>query len=89
MFFCLKSLGHLNQSGVFSLVPTFLFENMYLIWTNRSEPVRQWLEYIFADFVAYAACYIIYLVIYLALVMLIYKRFWAEAKKDSEDLIIH
>ena len=87
--FCLSSLGHLNQSGVFAFLPSFLFENTYLLWTNRSEPVRQWLEYIFADYVAYALCHIIYLVIYLALVMLIYKHFWKEAQKDSEDLIVH
>ena len=86
--FCLSSLGHLNQSGVFAFLPSFLFENTYLLWTNRSEPVRQWLEYIFADYVAYALCHIIYLVIYLALVMLIYKHFWKEAQKDSEDLVI-
>jgi len=86
--FCLSSLGHLNQSGVFAFLPSFLFENTYLLWTNRSEPVRHWLEYIFADFVAYALCHIIYLVIYLALVMLIYKHFWKEAQKDSEDLVI-
>ena len=86
--FCLKSLGHLNQSGVFSLVPTFLFENTYLHWTNRSEPVRQWLEYILADFLAYAAWYIIYIAVYLALVAILYKRFWKKAQKDREDLII-
>lgn len=86
--FCLSSLGHLNQSGKFAFLPSLLFENTYLLWTNRSEPVRHWLEYIFADFVAYALCHIIYLVIYFALVMLIYKHFWKEAQKDSEDLVI-
>ena len=87
--FCLISLGHMNQSGFFAFLPSLLFENTYLLWTNRSEPVRQWLEYIFADYVAYALCHIIYLVIYLALVMLIYKHFWKESQKDSEDLIVH
>lgn len=87
--FCLISLGHMNQSGVFAFLPSLLFENTYLLWTNRIEPVRQWLEYIFADYVAYALCHIIYLVIYLALVMLIYKHFWKESQKDSEDLIVH
>ena len=87
--FCLSSLGHINQTGNFAFLPSLLFENTYLLWTNRHEPVRQWLEYIFADYVAYALCHIIYLVIYLTFVMLIYKYFWKEAKKDSEDLIIH
>ena len=85
---CLSSLGHINQSGNFAFLPTLLFENTYLLLTNRHEPVRQMLDYHFADFVAYAFCYLLYIVIYLALVMLIYKRFWAEAKKDSEDLIV-
>lgn len=86
--FCLSSLGHLNQSGVFSLVPSLLFENTYLLWTNRSEPVRQMLEYNFADFLAFAACYIIYIAVYLALVAILYKRFWKKSQKDREDLII-
>lgn len=87
--FCLSSLGHINQSGVFAFLPSLLFENTYLLWTNRSEPVRQWLEYIFADFIVYTLCYLLYIVIYLALVMLIYKHFWKEAQKESEDLIVH
>jgi len=86
--FCLKSLGHLNQSGVFSLVPTFLFENTYLHWTNRHYEVREWLEYTANDFLAYAACYIVYIAVYLALVAILYKHFWKKAQKECEDPII-
>ena len=86
--FCLSSLGHVNQSGFFAFLPTLLFENTYLLLTNRHEPVRQMLEYNFADFIVYTLCYLLYIVIYLALVMLIYKHFWKEAQKDSEDLVI-
>lgn len=86
--FCLSSLGHIaTLSGQFSILPTLLFENTYLIWSNRHYEVREWLEYNATDFLAYAVCYIIYLVIYLALVMLLYRHFWKKAAmNDSEAL---
>ena len=84
---CWKSLGHLNQTGNFAFLPTLLFENTYLLWSNRHYEIRQWLEYNATDFLAYAVCYIIYLVIYLALVMLLYRHFWKKAAmNDSEAL---
>ena len=85
---CLRTLGHINTSGFFAPLPTLLFENTYLVWSNRHEQVRQMLQYNFVDFVVYAVCYIIYLAIHLAIVMIIYRHFWLESQKDREDLII-
>ena len=88
--FCQVTLGQINVSGYFAYLPTFIFEITYLNWTNRYEQVRQkFLEYNFADFTAYAICYLIYLAVHLLFVMIIYRRFWFEAKKDKDDLIVH
>jgi hypothetical protein len=87
---CQLTLGQINTTGSFALLPTLLFENTYLLWTGRSEQVRQTLlQYNFADFAVYALCFFIYAAIHLVLVMMIYRRFWLEAKKDREDLIVH
>ena len=58
------------------------------IATGNRKIMGYYLEYIFADFVAYAACYIVYIAVYLALVAILYKRFWKKAQKECEDPII-
>lgn len=87
---CQVTLGHIKSTGFFAYLPTLLFENTYLRWTGRGEQVRQkLLEYNFADFIVYALCFFLYLAIHLTLVMMIYRRFWLEAEKNRDDLIIH
>ena len=87
---CQITLGQINEAGAFAFLPSLLFESTYLHWTGRGEVVRQkLLQYNFADFIAYALCFVVYLAIHLALVMKIYRRFWREAEKDRDDLIIY
>ena len=86
---CQVTLGHIKSSGFFAYLPTLLFENTYLRWSGRSEQVRQKiLGYNFADFLAYALCYVLYIAIHLVFVLLIYRHFWIEAQKDRDDLIV-
>lgn len=86
---CQASLGHLSTSGYLAGFPTLLYENTYLLWTNRFEQVRHMLEYNFVDFIFYAVCYLLYLVVQLSLYMTVYRHFWLESQKDREDLIVH
>lgn len=88
-FVCLGTLGHMNTSGFFAFLPTLLFENTYLLWSSRDDQVRQMLQYNFVDFIVYAVCYILYVVIHMALVMVIYKHFGTDARKDKEDHIVY
>ena len=88
-FICLVTLGHINRTGILALLPTFLFENTYLVWSNRTDAVRNLLTYNIADFAAYLVCYVIYAAAYLCLVALLYRHFWLVGKQEREDLIIH
>ena len=87
---CQVTLGQIKTSGIFAYLPTLLFENTYLLWTGRGEQVRQkLLQYNFSDFIVYALCFLLYLTIHLVFVMKIYGRFWLEAEKNRDDLIVH
>ena len=87
---CQATVGHIKTTGFFAFLPTLLFESTYLRWTDRSEQVRQsFLQYNFADFTAYALCFLVYVAIHLAVVVFIYRRFWIRAEKELDDLIVH
>ena len=88
-FICLVTLGHINRTGMLALLPTFLFENTYLVWSNRTDAVRNLLAYSIADFAVYFVCYAIYAAAYLCLVALVYRHFWLVGKQEREDLIVH
>ena len=86
---CIASLGHINRTGMLAMLPSLIFENTYLLWSERSDAVRNLLEYKVADFAAFALCYLIYAVIHLGLVVLIYRFFWQRGKREREDRIVH
>lgn len=87
---CQITLGQINEAGAFAFLPSLLFESVYLLLTGRSEQVRQnFLQYNFSDFAVYALCYLMYVAIHLALIMIIYRHFWLKAQRDREDLIIN
>ena len=86
-FACLFSLGFSGSTGMFALIPTYLFELTYLKWFDRSDSVRQMGEFIFADYVAYTICYLIYILIYLIGIFFICKKIWKKTKEDYDDLI--
>ena len=86
---CTASLGHINRTGMLAMLPSVLFENTYLLWSGRSDAVRNLMEYRTSDFAAFALCYLIYAAIHLGLVVLIYQFFWQRGKREREDLIVH
>ena len=86
---CLFSLGHINSTGMLSILPTFLFEQTYVVWTGRMEAIRQNLDFIPADFFAYVGAYLLYLVLYLIGILAIYHAFWNVGKREREEMIVH
>ncbi len=85
----LFSLGHIDSTGLLSIVPTFLFENTYIIWTGRMEAIRQKADFVIADFLAYIGAYLPYIIIYLVAVLAVYHVFWNVGKKEREEMIVH
>ncbi len=86
---CLFSLGQINSTGLLSIIPTFLFEQTYVIWTGRIDAIRQKADYIPADFFAYIGAYLPYLIIYLVGILTIYRFFWNVGKREREEMIVH
>ena len=81
----LVCLGHQIQfGGRFSTLVAYLFENTYIFATKRHEAIRNDLEYVPADFLAFAFCYLLYAAIYGVLIALVYRFLWQqEAQKHT------
>lgn len=86
---CLFSLGHINSTGLLSILPTFLFEQTYVTWAGRMEAIRQNLNFIPADFFAYIGAYLPYLILYLIGILAIYNVFWNVGKREREEMVVH
>lgn len=86
---CAYSLGITNHTGIFSPLPTLLFERIYLYLSNRRDEVRYKGNFIPADHAAYAACYLWYAAVYLFVLALICRHLWLQAEKDRRDLVIY
>lgn len=86
-FACLITLGFSDSTGMFAAIPTYLFEMTYLKWFDRAYEVRQMGEYVFADFLGYTICYLVYFLIHLLGIFLISKIVWKKAKEEHDDLI--
>ena len=87
-FLCFFTLGHIGTTGLLSIIPTFVFEQTYAIWTRRTELIRQEYRFIFGDFVAYTVCYLLYFMIYLVAILAIYRFLWNIGKREREELIV-
>ena len=85
---CLFCLGSLNSFGLLSLIPTFLFEQTYMIRSGRYGAIRQDLNFIFGDYLAYAVCYFLYIAVYLFAVLAIYRYLWNVGKRERDELIV-
>ena len=85
----LFTLGNSNNTGLLSMLPTFLFENTYMIWSGRHEAIRQKLEFVFLDFIAYIGAYLPYIAVYLIALLVIYRIFWNVGKSEREEMIVH
>jgi hypothetical protein len=82
-------LGFIDSFGLLSLIPTFVFEQTYVIWSGRNKAIRQDAEFIFADYLAYIGIYLIYLVLFLLAVFAIYHYLWNVGKREKDELIVH
>lgn len=90
-FISLICLGHNKQlGGRFCNAPAFLFENTYMVASNRYDAIRNDLTYIPTDFFAFTICYILYAVIYGLLITLVYRFLWQrERSNKGDDRILH
>jgi hypothetical protein len=82
------TLGSVNNTGLLSLVPTFVFEQTYMIQSGRHEAIRQELNFIFVDYLAYIGIYLIYLAVFLVAVLAIYRYLWNVGKRERDELIV-
>jgi hypothetical protein len=82
-------LGFINSFGLLSLIPTFVFEQTYMIRSGRYKAIRQKAEFIFADYLAYVGIYLIYLALFLLAVLVIYRYLWNVGKREKDELIVH
>lgn len=82
-------LGFINSFGLLSLIPTFVFEQTYMILSGRYKAIRQKAEFIFADYLAYVGIYLIYLALFLLAVLAIYRYLWNVGKREKDELIVH
>lgn len=82
-------LGIINSFGLLSLIPTFVFEQTYMIQSGRYNAIRQKAQFIFADYLAYIGIYLIYLVLFLLAVLAIYNYLWNVGKREKEEMIVH
>ena len=82
-------LGFIGSFGLLSLIPTFVFEQTYVIWSGRYKAISQKAEFIFVDYLAYVGIYLIYLALFLLAVLAIYRYLWNVGKREKEELIVH
>ena len=86
---CIGTLGIMVESGYYAMLPTCIFEWIYLPLSGRNIEIRQLGHFIAADYLAYTASYLIYSMVNLFFVALIYRHFWLKGKKDREDLVVY
>ena len=85
--FCMKGVGLYRLTGMYALVPSDIYDKTWLKWTGRLNAVRYNGEFEFIDYLGYFIVYIPYLVLYLFVVLLIFKKFWKLGKTYKEDLV--
>lgn len=85
---CMFDLGFMNGTGKLCILVTLLFEQTYLVWFGRMDAVRQDVDFIFMDYIGFAACYMFYFVFHVLVVLLIYRYFWKKTKDQYSDLIV-
>lgn len=85
--FTLIDLGNGNGTGKFALVPSMLFEQTYMKWAgiwNRSN-----LTNTPTDIAAYLLCYLIYLAVNLALLLVLYRILWKKCDAEAARHAAH
>lgn len=84
--FSLTDLGFVDGSGKFSIVPSCLFELVYLKDPDKYSAVRRLGRFAFVDYVAFSLCYVLYLAVFLVAVFWMCKRVWNKYGKDYADI---
>ncbi|MBR2223377.1 MAG: hypothetical protein IJ973_03535 [Christensenellaceae bacterium] len=59
-----------------------------MIRSGRYGAIRQDLNSIFGDYLAYAVCYFLYIAVYLLAVLAIYRYLWNVGKRERDELIV-
>lgn len=81
-YICVCSRVFLNSTDQFACIPTDLYD---MVWLRLTEG-RQGN---FIDFIGYSVCYSLYLVLYLSVIFMLYKKFWNVGKQEKEDMITY
>ncbi|MBE6611954.1 MAG: hypothetical protein E7632_05640 [Ruminococcaceae bacterium] len=79
----LIDLGNGNGTGRFALVPSMLFEQIYMRTAGIAS--RDYLSGSTADYLAYTAIYLVYLAANAALLLFIYRRFWKTLDHEAAE----
>lgn len=82
----LLDLGHSSGTGRIAFTPSFAFENIYIYQLGLNTRIRIEMNYQLSDFLAYIACYIVYLFVYVSLLLVIYRRFWKKIDVEHREL---
>lgn len=82
----LLSLGSAASTGAVSIIPTVLFEQTYLKWSNRYAIVRGGGSVIALDILMYVICYLIYFAAHFGALTAIFWYIWNVRKKGRKDL---
>ena len=85
--YALSDLGFVDRSGRFAAVPSCLFELLYLKDPNRHLAIRQYGEYVLADYAFYTLCYALYSAVLLGGVFWVCRMVWNKYGKDYADLV--
>ena len=86
---CLSKLGLLNSFGMMSFVPSFLYEQTYLIWSERTNDVRHFGNTEFVDYLAFVPCYLIYAIFYLGILFWLYHYYWKKESTAYNEMLRH
>ncbi|MBQ3195493.1 MAG: hypothetical protein IJB65_03400 [Clostridia bacterium] len=86
LLYSLWDLGFVDGSGRLSVVPSCLFELLYLNNADRHLAIRQYGEYAFADYAVYSLCYFLYLAVLLTGIFWVCRAVWNKYGKDYEDI---
>lgn len=83
----IKTGKFLMASWHFAFVPSYIFENTYLVKSGRHNEIYNEGLRITKDYLAYSACYVIYAIIFIALILFIFRYLWNKEKELKDKVI--
>ena len=82
-------LGDLGNMGIFSVVPSYLYEITYLTWSGRLLAVRQEGAFAFLDFLVYILVYLVYFIVYFKVLQSLHRRYFKMAERLHLAMLTH